>query len=74
MLDANRADDAREMSADSGEINLDLASMKFLQKRLSLMDMGHLAVQIARAAAARRPSQLQRLLLAIVRHHEVGDE
>lgn len=51
-------------------IKLDIAAMNFVQSRLSLEEFGRIAVQIARAAAAKRPSELQRLLLTIVTHKE----
>jgi hypothetical protein len=51
-------------------IRADIDTMMFLKSRLSIEDFGRLAVQIARAAAAKRPNQLQRLLLAIVEHKE----
>lgn len=51
-------------------IKLDLAAMNFVQSRLDLADFGRMSVQIVRAAQAKRPSELQRLLLSIVRHKE----
>lgn len=51
-------------------VNCDLDTMFYLKSRLSIDDFGRLAVQITRAAAAKRPSQLQRLLLAIVEQKE----
>jgi hypothetical protein len=44
--------------------------MFFLKSRLSIGDFGRLAVQITRAAGAKRPSELQRLLLAIIESKE----
>ena len=55
---------------NSEVIRADLDVMFFLKSRLSIEDFGRLAVQIARAANAKRPSELQRLLLAIVEHKE----
>ena len=52
-------------------VRADIDTMMFLKSRLDIADFGRLAVQITRAAAAKRPSQLQRLLLAIVEHKEV---
>jgi hypothetical protein len=57
-------------SKDDRVINADIDAMFFLKSRLSIEDFGRLAVQITRAAAAKRPSELQRLLLAIVEHKE----
>lgn len=51
-------------------VRADIDAMFFLKSRLSIDDFGRLMVQIARAAAAKRPSQLQRLLLEIVEHKE----
>jgi hypothetical protein len=59
---------------ETGEIKLDLETMQFIQRRLDLVAFGLLSVQIARAAAAKRPSELQRILLAIVRHREDGED
>lgn len=49
----------------------DIEALKFLKSRLSLQDFGRLSIQISRAAAAKRPSQLQRLLLSIIQHREI---
>jgi hypothetical protein len=54
-------------------VRLDLDAMRFVQSRLTLDDFGRISVQIARAAAAKRPSELQRLLLSIVQHREADD-
>lgn len=55
---------------NSEVIRADIDAMFFLKSRLSIENFGRLAVQIARAANAKRPSELQRLLLAIVEHKE----
>lgn len=55
-------------SASTDTIPLDIAALRFLRARLCVEDMGRLHVQIARAATVQRPSELQRLLLAIVSH------
>lgn len=55
---------------DAHIIKLDLEVMSFVRNRLNLADYGRINVQIARAAAARRPSELQRLLLSLVEHKE----
>lgn len=57
-------------SGKDRSISIDLDAMDFIQSRLSLGDLGRISVQIARAAAAKRPSELQRLLLALVEHKE----
>lgn len=51
-------------------VRADIDAMMFLKSRLDIADFGRLTVQITRAAAAKRPSQLQRLLLAIVESKE----
>lgn len=51
---------------DGPVLRLDIEMMKIARARLSLDDFGRLTVQIARAAAAKRPSQLQRLLLDLM--------
>lgn len=51
-------------------IKLDIEMMRVVRSRLSLDQFGRLSVQIARAAAAKRPSELQSLLLAIVSYEE----
>jgi len=53
-----------------GNLRLDLPVMLALRGALSLEDMGVFSVQIARAAAARRPSKLQRDLLCVVGYHD----
>jgi hypothetical protein len=63
MLDATPAQDECVVRAD-------IDAMFFLKSRLSIEDFGRLAIQITRAANAKRPSELQRLLLAIVEHKE----
>ena len=55
---------------DDPIIKLDLEAMSFVRNRLNLADYGRINVQIARAAAAKRPSELQRLLLSLVEHKE----
>ena len=55
----------------SGHMPADIEALKFLKSRLSIHDFGRLSVQISRAAAAKRPSQLQRLLLSIIEHREI---
>ncbi len=54
-------------------VKLNIEAMRFVQSRLTLEDFGRISVQIARAASAKRPSELQRLLLSIVQHQEGGD-
>ena len=49
----------------------DIEALRYLKSRLSIHDFGRLSVQISRAAAAKRPSQLQRLLLSIIQHREI---
>ena len=53
---------------ETGKVNIDIAAMSWIKDRLSLDDFGRLSVQIVRAASAKRPSELQRLLLALVVH------
>ena len=70
------ADDSKTFASPdvSGPmIKLNIDAMLFVQSRLTLADFGRISVQIARAAAAKRPSELQRLLLSIVRHQEDDD-
>lgn len=52
-----------------GNLKADIDAMLWLARRLTIEDMGRISVQIARAAAAKRPSELQRLLLAIVAYN-----
>lgn len=49
-------------------IRLDRKMLEVMRARLSLDDFGRLTIQIARAASAKRPSDLQRLLLTIMTH------
>jgi len=55
---------------DDRSMDVDIQTVLFLKSRLSLHEFGCLTTQIARAAGAKRPSELQRLLLAIVRHRD----
>lgn len=63
---------ATNVESDDPIIAVDIDTMLFLSARLAPEDIGRLSIQIARAAGASRPSELQRLLLAIVRHRETG--
>ncbi len=56
---------------NSDHVPADIEALKFLKSRLSMQDFGRLSVQISRAAAAKRPSQLQRLLLSIIQHRGI---
>ena len=69
------ADDSHVFDAERPEriVRLDIEAMRFVQSRLTLDDFGRISVQIARAASAKRPSELQRLLLSIVEHREGSD-
>lgn len=58
------------VGAPTDTVLFDRETLKFLTSRLSLDDVGRLSVQLARAAASQRPSELQRLLLAILLHRE----
>lgn len=55
---------------DCRSVDVDIQTVLFLKSRLSMHEFGCLTTQIARAAGAKRPSELQRLLLAIVQHRE----
>lgn len=65
-----------DASDETGQRKLvvDIDAMLFLKSRMSIEDFGRLSRQIARAGAAKRPSELQRLLLQIVRHEAAGEE
>lgn len=69
MDTSNVANDVIDTS-DERCVSVDLEAMDFLRKRLSIGDLGRISIQIARAAAAKRPSELQRLLLALFEHQE----
>lgn len=53
---------------DGETVPLDIAMMLRIGRKIGMDNFGRLSVQIARAAQAKRPSELQRLLLAIVTH------
>lgn len=70
MSQKSKTDDCANASDDSRSVEVDIKTVLFLKSRLSMHEFGCLTTQIARAAGAKRPSELQRLLLAIVRHRE----
>mgnify|MGYP000913900309 CR=1 FL=1 len=65
-----RIADYKHFPPIDGTVPIDMAAWNFLRERLSVGDLGRLSVQVCRAAQAKRPSELQRLLLAIIKHRE----